>query len=118
MLISCWGFRGAGLNDYANRSYNGLIRGFYRQRWAKFLGGLVESLEKGEKYDYNAFREWDKDLEWEWATADRTVYSPKTKGNPVRMSRRLYRKYRKEIAAAPGTSGVGNTGGVNKQAGG
>ena len=106
MLITCWGYRGAGLNDYANRSYNGLIKGFYRQRWAKFLGGLEASLEKGEKFDYNAFREWDRDLEWQWATTDRTIYPSKPKGNPVRMSRRLYRKYRREIAAASGTSGI------------
>lgn len=106
MLITCWAFRGASLNDYANRSYSGLIREFYLPRWEKFLGGLQEALSAGKEYDYQAFLEWDWDREWEWATSDRTRFETRPKGNPVRLGRRLYRKYRSEIAAAPGTSGV------------
>lgn len=106
MLITCWGYRGAGLNDYANRCYSGLLKDFYRQRWTKFLGGLEESLANGTAFDYNAFREWDRDLEWEWATAGTTKFRSKPKGNPVRISRRLYRKYRNEIAASSGRSGI------------
>ncbi len=117
MLISCWGYRGAGLNDYANRSYNGLIKGFYRQRWEKFLDGLADSAAKGETFDYNAFQEWDKDLEWEWATADKSVFRATPKGNPVCLSRRLYRKYRSEIAASAGTAGLLDSGGVRRSVG-
>ena len=117
MLITCWGYRGAGLNDYANRSYNGLIRSFYLPRWEKFLDGLQESLESGETFDYDAFREWDRDFEWEWATAGREVFSAAPKGNPVRLSRRLYRKYKAEIAASAGTAGVLDNNGVNRNAG-
>ena len=106
MLITCWGYRGASLNDYANRSYNGLIRDFYRPRWERFFGGLLEAVEAGEDFDIKAFQEWDKDREWEWATTDQTVYRSRPKGNPVRACRRLYRKYREEIAASPGTSGM------------
>jgi len=102
MLITVWGNRGAGLNDYAQRSYSGLIKSFYKPRWERFLGLLQTAARSGKKVDEKAFAEWSKDFEWDWALNDKTVFPSEPKGNPVSMSKALYKKYCKEIADAPG----------------
>ena len=95
MLITTWGGEGASLNDYAGRSYSGLVADYYRPRWKAFLEGLKSSAELGTSFDIDSFVAWSKEAEWRWASQDKTVYPAVPHGNPYRLSRRLYRKYSK-----------------------
>ena len=98
MLLTCWGEKGKILNDYANRDWNGLIGTYYLPRWEKFITGLSESLRSGEPFDEAAFLAWCSDFEWKWAHSFSKMPS-KPVGNPCRLSRALYEKYKEYIRA-------------------
>ncbi|MER5490248.1 alpha-N-acetylglucosaminidase [Streptomyces sp. NPDC002490] len=49
-LITVWGPRraaAAGLRDYGNREWAGLVGGLYRQRWSRYFADLAEALRTG-----------------------------------------------------------------------
>ncbi|MFG2332481.1 alpha-N-acetylglucosaminidase [Streptomyces sp. NPDC048604] len=49
-ILTTWGPRAgseAGLHDYANREWSGLVADFYAPRWELYLDGLEESLATG-----------------------------------------------------------------------
>ncbi len=92
-ILSCWGFKGGHLTDYANRDWNGLIGTYYRPRWEKFIQGLETALDSGTDFDGDAYLEWCNDFEWNWIGEKRS-YPAKASGSPVRRCRRLWRKYR------------------------
>ncbi len=49
-LLTVWGTRAgadAGLRDYANREWAGLVGGLYRLRWSTYLGELRAALREG-----------------------------------------------------------------------
>ena len=49
-ILTTWGHRSgseAGLHDYANREWSGLVADFYAPRWARYLDGLEASLVSG-----------------------------------------------------------------------
>ena len=117
-LLSCWAFRGASLTDYANRCWNGLLSSYYSPRWESFIDTLCRSLDEGAEMDYDAWQQWSFDFEWKWATGDWSAdFASKAQGDPVRMSRSLYDKYHSAIFEAPGTSGVADNGGPNREDG-
>lgn len=97
LLITSWGEPGSGLNGYANRSYNGMVRTHYLPRWQKFYSGLISALESGKPFDYGAFHAWDIQQEWDWSHKDRTVFPDKITGDPCKVSRQMYEKYSKLI---------------------
>ncbi|MBR0300126.1 MAG: alpha-N-acetylglucosaminidase [Bacteroidales bacterium] len=99
LLLSCWGHRGIILTDYANRDWNGLISTYYQPRWEKFIGMLEESLITGENFDNEAFLEWCKDYEWNWAHSFSILPSAPS-GDARTLSSALYKKYRNISAAA------------------
>lgn len=97
LLLSCWGHKGIGLTDYANRDWNGLIGTYYRPRWEKFLGLLQESLSTGEAFDSEAYLDWCREFEWDWAHSPETLTSIAS-GDARTLSARLYEKYRGVIS--------------------
>lgn len=51
-LLTVWGTRegaNAGLRDYANREWAGLLGGLYRQRWSTYFDELRSALEEGRE---------------------------------------------------------------------
>ncbi len=49
-LVTTWGDRAAvdaGLNDYANREWQGLVGGYYRDRWERYFASVEESFDTG-----------------------------------------------------------------------
>lgn len=68
-IITTWGRPASGLNDYANRSYAGLVSSFYGERWNMFFDDVHKALEeKGSftKEDGDAFDAKVKAFEGEW----------------------------------------------------
>lgn len=96
-IVSCWGFQGGKLNDYANREWNGLLGTYYLPRWEKFIGDVCAAVEKGEPFDEEGFTQWSKQFEWDWVSSTQK-FRKKAKGNPARLSRKLYGKYAAEIS--------------------
>jgi hypothetical protein len=49
-ILTVWGNRAgndAGLHDYANREWSGLVGGFYRERWQRYFDELAGALAEG-----------------------------------------------------------------------
>lgn len=52
-LVTTWGDRATTLNDYACRTQNGLISGFYKTRWELFFAGIEAGTDNLEQiYDF------------------------------------------------------------------
>ncbi len=91
-ILSCWGYRGGHLTDYANRDWNGLIRTYYKPRWEKFFTLLEASLASGAPFDDDAFLVWCNDFEWNWI-GQKQAYPSTPSGDPAKACRSLYLKY-------------------------
>lgn len=98
-LITTWSSPNTNLNDYSYRSWQGLLKDFYLPRWQHFFDNNCTPTNYGF-------------FEWNWAhgmehkvgqTEKSTVrltkkqagysYSPKPKGNTVKLAKKLLEKY-------------------------
>ena len=91
-LLSCWGYKGGHLTDYANRDWNGLISTYYKPRWAHFIQSLEASLSQGTDFDEAGFKAWCNDFEWNWI-GEKNTYQSQPSGSAATQCRQLYRKY-------------------------
>ena len=90
-LITLWGDAESPLHEYANRQWSGLLRSFYKPRWAQFF----QMLENGPM-DGDAFDKRIKGWEWNWVCSGGT-FPVVPQGDPVRVSEWIYHKYRNAI---------------------
>ena len=91
-LLTTWGPKGNGLNDYANRLWAGLVGDYYHGRWALLVSELRKSLESGRKFDEKAFNAKVAEYEWNWTLSNKT-YAGQPAGDTVQIARELYKKY-------------------------
>lgn len=95
-LITLWGNKESPLHDYSCRQWSGLIKGFYKPRWEKFINYLDEALQKNKKADLDKFETIIKDWEWQWVNGHEK-YSSQPTGDPIRTAIDIYKKYIDEI---------------------
>jgi alpha-N-acetylglucosaminidase len=109
LLVTVWGpsdKNSAMLFDYSNRQWSGLIRGFYRVRWEKFLDYLSAQSGGTSRFDdrnvytsygrpgddsspfYRALSKWER----EWCDASDT-YPAQPQGDAVKISHDLLKKW-------------------------
>jgi alpha-N-acetylglucosaminidase len=91
-ILTIWGIKDNSLNDYANRSWAGLMKTFYRERWRLFIGQVIAAAKKGKTFDEKAFYSLVTRFEWEW-TKERTVLPSAPVGDSYSIARRLMSKY-------------------------
>jgi alpha-N-acetylglucosaminidase len=95
-LITLWGDKNSPLHDYARKQWSGLLKDFYKPRWQKFLSSMIDCLEQKKDFDQKVFDEGIKEWEWSWVTKNNR-YSSEPKGNPVIVSKEIFKKYSKVI---------------------
>ena len=65
-LLTTWGDRAQSINDYANRTWSGLVADYYAERWRMFLDAAVGAVEAGRKFDeeaiFNAMADFEKEF--------------------------------------------------------
>ncbi len=66
-LLTTWGERDQNLADYANRSWHGLMKNFYAERWNRFIDEVIAAAESGKKFNMEDYHKRIKDFEWEYA---------------------------------------------------
>ena len=109
LLITVWGppdDNAAMLFDYSNRQWSGLISGFYRPRWKKFLDYLAAQPAGPGRFDdrdvytsygrpgdeaspfYRELSRWERD----WCEGTET-YPARPQGDPVKIAHRLLEKW-------------------------
>jgi alpha-N-acetylglucosaminidase len=92
-LVTLWGDKESGLREYSNRQWAGLIKGYYRQRWAMFFTQLDKSLSAKTDFNANAFDKQVKDWEWQWVNKHDNAYTDAAKGDAIEKSKQLFVKY-------------------------
>ncbi|WP_183559813.1 alpha-N-acetylglucosaminidase [Mucilaginibacter sp. SP1R1] len=92
-LVTLWGDKESGLREYSNRQWAGLIKGYYKPRWALFFKELDKSLSSGTTFDSNAFDKQVKDWEWQWVNKHDNAYPNTITGSAVEVSKQLFEKY-------------------------
>ncbi|HEX8021534.1 alpha-N-acetylglucosaminidase C-terminal domain-containing protein, partial [Mucilaginibacter sp.] len=88
-----WGDKESGLREYSNRQWAGLIKGYYKQRWAMFFSHLDKSLSTKTDFNADAFDKQVKDWEWQWVNKHDNAYTDVAKGDAVEKSKQLFVKY-------------------------
>lgn len=97
-IITVWGEKGRELVDYANRSIAGLMKDYYGERWKMFITDITIALKNNQPFDEKQFLLKIKDFEEKWSES-KNKYSSVAKGNSMKISRSLYKKYAAEIEA-------------------
>lgn len=98
-LLTVWTDKDS-ITDYANRQWNGLLRGFYHQRWALWFEAMTDALARGEMMDENAERAKIRD--WElWWTRQHDRFPNNPQGDVVIVTRKMFEKYSPD-ASTPG----------------
>lgn len=91
-LITLWGDKDCPLNEYACRQWSGLLNDFYKPRWKQFFAKLENAITSNKDVDMNAFTTQIKNWEWQWVNENKD-YPVIPSGNPIVVSRQLYKKY-------------------------
>lgn len=95
-LITTWGAENQSLNDYANRSWAGLISGYYLPRWSMFIDAVINAVEHQSKFDEASFHQRVTTMEWEFVKND-VYYTDKVQGDSYAKALELFHKYENEI---------------------
>ncbi|MFT3902707.1 MAG: alpha-N-acetylglucosaminidase [Niabella sp.] len=95
-LITLWGGPAARLHEYANKQWNGLIRGFYKPRWGQFFTMLDSAAGENRKPNLAAFDKNIQQWEWQWVNSHE-LYAASPSGDPVEMSGKMFAKYYEKI---------------------
>ncbi len=96
-ILTTWDRRGASLTDYAGRLWNGLTKDYYLARWEALFQRMERSLETGEPVDRKTWEEARKDIEWGWVTSTRERHPAEPSGDPVKLVRLLWKRYKKAL---------------------
>ncbi|WP_228400895.1 alpha-N-acetylglucosaminidase [Chryseobacterium taichungense] len=91
-IITVWGEKGKGLNDYGNRSIAGLMKDYYGERWRIFIEASIKSVEQEIPVDEKEILKKVDDFSWEWSEKQ-NIYPDQPHGDAKKISRLLYQKY-------------------------
>lgn len=92
-IVTLWGDKESGLSEYSNRQWAGLIKGYYKQRWALFFKQMDKALATGVSFNPKEFDKQVKDWEWKWVNTHDNAYPGEIKGDAVEKSKQLFEKY-------------------------
>lgn len=91
-LITLWGPKDCALHDYASKQWNGMLKGFYEPRWQQFFQYVLTCMKDGKKVNMNHYDQNIENWEWNWVTGH-GHYATTPQGDPVAVSKEMYRKY-------------------------
>lgn len=90
-LLTIWSEPSQGvLRDYANRSWSGLMKEFYKHRWEMWLDALNSGGKPvSEAAEREAIRRWECD----WVKRTGGTFAAEPSGDAVAIAKALYAKY-------------------------
>ncbi len=98
-IITLWGDTASPLHEYANRQWSGMMNDFYKQRWVQFFAMLKQSLQNKTQPNLAAFEKDIARWEWQWVN-ERKDYPLQTTRSSIKVAKKMYSKYRKQIGEA------------------
>lgn len=99
-LLTTWGDKDQVLNDYANRTWAGLVSGYYLCRWEMFFDEAEKAVKTGSDFDYKAYVKMVADFEVKWWKERSGNYNDKPEGDSFSIARKMYDKYSKLVCAS------------------
>ncbi len=94
-LISTWTVPQSHV-DYANRQWAGLLKDVYYQRWAIWADELDKGIENNWKINNGSVKKRTVNLDYDWVKNTTTKYSPTATGDPVKISKSLWKEFSKD----------------------
>lgn len=92
-LITTWG---GNLNDYASRTWAGLVKSYYAGRWEIYFDAVIAAAEQGAELDSQALNQKLAAFEQAWVESTDPVIIERH-GTLLDTSRELLKKYEKKI---------------------
>lgn len=97
-IITTWGTKAQSLNDYGNRSWSGLMKGYYKKRWKMFIEDVTGATERQQAFDEEAFLKKVTQFEWDWVLQNEEYSDTVTASSTaIATAQKLMKKYRKDI---------------------
>lgn len=107
-LITTWGDADKPLNDYASRTWQGLVSTFYMPRWQMFFDAVDSAMDRGVKFgdkaddpEFLAYKKRVCDFEKNWWRYRVGSFPATPQGDSREVAASLLAKYRDAIAAQP-----------------
>ena len=92
-LVTLWGDKESGLHEYSCRQWAGLIRDFYKPRWAMYFTYLRGKMTTGARMETDDFEARVRSWEWQWVNTHGVAYPEEPNGDPVLTVKAIYKKY-------------------------
>jgi hypothetical protein len=90
-VLTLWG-EGPAIDDYARKQWSGMFRGYYRERWSRYLNAVGDSLKRGESFDQETFATDLRTWMARWSDR-REAYPTEPRGDSIALSKTLWAKY-------------------------
>lgn len=101
-LITTWSDKDQLLNDYASRTWAGLTKTFYGERWRMFFDHVNKALDEGKAFDedhFAVYRDAVTTFERYWWQQCLGNFSDKPIGDSKQIAKELVAKYHDSIMA-------------------
>ena len=95
-IVSTWGDKDQSLNDYANRTWGGLVSGYYAPRWEMFIDEVIRSVSNKQPFNADAFHQRVTQFEIDWVKSHER-YPSEPVSNAVEIATLLKNKYKDSI---------------------
>ena len=95
-ILTIWGQKDTQLNDYANRGWAGLTKGFYRERWKRFTDSVLAAMKAHRSFDVKKFHKDITDFEYEW-TLQHEGFPVSSGEDAVKVANELRNKYQNDF---------------------
>lgn len=92
-LLTSWGEVPQSLNDYASRTWCGLVSGYYYPRWKMFLDKAIGSLETKSSFDQDSYYKEVTDFERNVSNGDIHYKTYHQKREALDLIESIYNKY-------------------------
>lgn len=99
-LITTWGDKASLLNDYASRTWAGLTKTFYGERYRMFFAAVNKAMDEGKPFNekrYKAFEDEVTQYEKDWWANRMYEFSAEPVGDSKAIAKELLEKYKEGI---------------------
>ncbi|MBR2451560.1 MAG: alpha-N-acetylglucosaminidase [Rikenellaceae bacterium] len=96
-LLTTWGDKDMGLNDYASRTWAGMIGSFYGERWNMFFADVKRAVVQDQEFDKEKFAEYRKavtSFEKKWWEQRIGEFNAEPVGDPIPTAQKMIAKWR------------------------
>ena len=91
-IITNWSTQGVALNDYGNRTWAGLLQGYYTPRWKMFIEEVISAVKQNKEFNNETFFKKVTDEEWQWISKTEN-YPIQATGDSYLLANKFYHKY-------------------------